>query len=399
MLIPVSLLTIILSILLIYYNWSKNRNVIYLGVSLITLACFGLAHEVLMNSGNPVLLAIIFNHITPAYLIPGPMIFFYVRGNLRDDHRLKTADYFHFIPAFIQLIGVLPWFIKPWAEKLDIAHILISDISQYRVLSFNQFIPTQVSLLLRPIHLLAYVLLSMTQLWKFRPYSLKGVQIPQHLFLINYRWMLILLTSLLLMCTSYFLFAYQAAYADAESILKKTALLQQMAGLFFFSSSALLLFFPEVLYGMPRVKKDVFAVRINEIKKKDTEPKSEEAEDEFIEIKNNILTYLDVQKPYTRFDFSVNEMAQYLDVPLNQLSYCLNRVMNTKFTELRMEYRVNYARELLSSGKSKELTIEAIGNMSGFSSRSSFYAAFKEKVGMSPTEYLEKMDAELLANQ
>lgn len=389
MLISISILTIILSALLIYYNWSKNRNVIYLGISLITLASFGLAHDILVNLGDPFLLALIFNHISPVYLIAGPMIFFYVRGTLSDNASFRRWDLLHFIPAFVQLIGVLPWFFKPWSEKMDIAQILIDDITQYQVLSFNSLLSTPVSFILRPLHLLIYVLLSIIMVWRFRPRALRGVEIPEHLVRINYQWMIILLASLLLMTSSYFVFAYEAALGDATTVLKKTLFFQQMSGVFFFCSSALLLVYPEVLYGMPRVKKE----RIEDSYTSSltlAEEDQHRSDDDFQLMRDKVLDYLDTHKPYTNFEFSIQQLSTELDIPLNQLSYCINKVMDTKFTELRMRYRVNHAKELLSSGENKKLTIEAIGNMSGFSSRSSFYAAFKEIAGMSPTEYVEQ---------
>ena len=362
---------------------------IYLGISLITLASFGLAHDILVNLGDPFLLALIFNHISPVYLIAGPMIFFYVRGTLSDNASFRRWDLLHFIPAFVQLIGVLPWFFKPWSEKMDIAQILIDDITQYQVLSFNSLLSTPVSFILRPLHLLIYVLLSIIMIWRFRPRALRGVEIPEHLVRINYQWMIILLASLLLMTSSYFVFAYEAVLGDATTVLKKTLFFQQMSGVFFFCSSALLLVYPEVLYGMPRVKKE----RIEDSYTSSltlAEEDQHRSDDDFQMMRDKVLDYLDTHKPYTNFEFSIQQLSTELDIPLNQLSYCINKVMDTKFTELRMRYRVNHAKELLSSGENKKLTIEAIGNMSGFSSRSSFYAAFKEIAGMSPTEYVEQ---------
>ncbi len=84
----------------------------------------------------------------------------------------------------------------------------------------------------------------------------------------------------------------------------------------------------------------------------------------------------------------MNDLATSLDVPLNHITYCLNNVLNIKFTALRMKYRVDHAKMLLSEGQHTVYTIENIAKISGFANRSSFYNAFKAETGMTPSEFL-----------
>jgi AraC-like DNA-binding protein len=395
MLLPISLLTIILSFLLVYHNWGKNRNVLYLGITLFSMACFGLAHDLLVNIRHPVYLALILNHITPVYLLAGPMLFLYIRGNLNDDHRLSRKDWVHFIPALVQLISISHWIFRPWSEKVEIAQLLIQDLSQYKKIDFNLFFPPGFSLLFRPIHLLIYVIWSAVLLWRFQPLRSREFRIPDHLLLINHRWMRVLLTSLFLTCIFYLLLAFQLLTGNADAVLSNDNVVKLLAGVFFFLSAGLLLFFPDVLYGLPRVKNtdrpEAAAEKMTEV----TEASVISVESvQLKELSSRILTYMDNQRPFTRYEFSINDLAEALDVPLNQVSWCLNRVMDIKFTTFRMKYRVAFAKQLLEDGKTREMTIEAVGNMAGFSSRSSFYTAFKEIAGMTPTEYLDKVRSE-----
>jgi AraC-like DNA-binding protein len=398
MLLPISILTIVLSFLLISYNWSKNRNVLYLGATFFSLACFGMAHDLLVNIQDPFFLALILNHSTPIYLVAGPMLFFYIRGNLNDDHRIFRKDLFHFLPAILQLIGIIHWIFKPWAEKLAISQLLIQDISQFDQIEFNILFPTEYNLLLRPLHLLVYVLWSAVLLWRFRTQRFQDFHIPDRLLQINHRWMWVLLTSLFLTCIFYLLLAFELLTGNAAVILYRSGILQLLSGSFFFISAGLLLFFPDVLYGLPRVRN---------IKNTDVSPAAETVQesipqhsemDQLTELSNRIRQYMETSRPYTQFEFSINELAEALDVPLNQVSWCLNRVMDVKFTTFRMSYRVEYAKQLLEQGKAREMTIEAVGNLAGFSSRSTFYAAFKEITGLTPTEYLEKVTVDLTDN-
>lgn len=393
MLLPISLLTIILSFLLVYHNWGKNRNVLYLGITLFSMACFGLAHDILVNIRHPFFLALILNHITPVYLLAGPMLYFYIRGNLNDDHRLNRKDWLHFIPSAIQLISILPWIFRPWTEKVEIAQVLIQDITQYKRIHFNLFFPPGFSLLFRPLVLLGYLIWSAVLLWRFRPERSTEFRIPDRLLLINHRWMWVLLTSLFLTCFFYLLLAVQLLTGNANAILGSTNEVKLLTGIFFFLSAGLLLFFPDVLYGLPRVKyKEQSKVDVETVPDKTEAPVLITESAQLKELSNRILAYMEHNRPYTRYEFSINDLAEALDVPLNQVSWCLNRVMDIKFTTFRMKYRVAYAKQLLEDGKTREMTIEAVGNMAGFSSRSSFYTAFKEVAGMTPTEFLEKVN-------
>jgi AraC-like DNA-binding protein len=63
----------------------------------------------------------------------------------------------------------------------------------------------------------------------------------------------------------------------------------------------------------------------------------------------------------------------------------LNPLMN-----FRNEWSVEHAKSLIMEGKSSELTLEAIGILSGFSSRNTFLHAFKKVEGISPHTYLSR---------
>ena len=62
--------------------------------------------------------------------------------------------------------------------------------------------------------------------------------------------------------------------------------------------------------------------------------------------------------------------------------------MQTKFPTLKSDLRINYVVELFSGKLKESYTIEGISRQAGFNTRASFYSAFKEKTGMTPTEYI-----------
>lgn len=103
----------------------------------------------------------------------------------------------------------------------------------------------------------------------------------------------------------------------------------------------------------------------------------------------NIKKYLIKEKPFINPDFSISDIALAMQVPQNHVSYCINDIMQTKFSTLKSDLRINYAVELLSGNLKESFTIEGIAQQSGFKTRASFYNAFKEKTGMNPTDFID----------
>ena len=67
--------------------------------------------------------------------------------------------------------------------------------------------------------------------------------------------------------------------------------------------------------------------------------------------------------------------------------------MQTKFSTLKADLRVQFATELISGKLNESYTIEGIAQQAGFKTRAGFYAAFKDKTGMTPTEYISTATA------
>ncbi len=76
------------------------------------------------------------------------------------------------------------------------------------------------------------------------------------------------------------------------------------------------------------------------------------------------------------------------------LSNVVNRYFGCHLKELVNTYRVEYAKELLRSGKCPP---EELSQRCGFLSRSAFYAAFKKVTGASPKRYMKYGQREKLS--
>ncbi|MEM9446767.1 MAG: helix-turn-helix domain-containing protein [Verrucomicrobiota bacterium] len=94
-----------------------------------------------------------------------------------------------------------------------------------------------------------------------------------------------------------------------------------------------------------------------------------------------------VEKIYTNIDLSASMVADRINIPVNELSAYLNKVVKKNFNQYLIDFRVNESILLLQEPSAINLTIEQIMLASGFASKSVFNTAFKKKTGLTPSQF------------
>ena len=164
-----------------------------------------------------------------------------------------------------------------------------------------------------------------------------------------------------------------------------------LSGFAYFVMSVSLLLFPEILYGFPK-NSNFNSTNSKIINPDDIKSSIIIDENPFSELADTIQAFLEEKKPYLNPDFALRDIYIALKVPKLHVSYCISSVMGKKFSKLKSELRVKHAIGLLEQGLNSSLTIEAIGEQSGFKTRTNFYNAFKEVTGYNPTDFLNKFN-------
>ena len=400
MLLYISLLTIILSGLLVTYNWRINKNTIYLGAFFSILATYGLTHYFTIYANSPFWLAVFYNNFSPFWFLTGPLLLFYYRGTLTDNSRLKGTDIIHFIPFLVQLIGIFPYLLTPFSYKIDIAAQILNDLNLITQFKVNWITKPIVNFLGRPILVFLYLGYITYLLWLNNPKSNRA-KVPIQQFKLTYRWLILLEVTTAILIINFFLLSLSLSKQTVTATMVNAQFTHFFSGIAYFCMSFMLLLFPRILYGMPiYTANSITEISSQEKLKKETNPIVEPInivaeiqlpqDDPFFELVDKINAYLKKEEPYLNPEFTINELAASLKVPVHHVSYCLNTLMNVKFTSLRTQLRIQYAAKLLDSGQADELSMDGIGKKSGFSTRSNFYNAFKTETGMTPSEYLER---------
>jgi AraC-like DNA-binding protein len=381
MLLYLAVLIILLSIILIIYNWNENKNSLYLGGFLFLIAIYALSHYFTAVIQNPFWLAIFYGNFAPFNLLTGPFLYFYIRGNIRDSYSLSRSDIWHLIPFLISLAGLLPYITSPFSEKLALAEIFVKDLSVLLRHEIDILVPLRVNFVMRPTLLMCYSAYSVLILYRFR---LKSESQLRH-FALTFRWLYSFLTLTLISAVTYLYFSYGFVTEEPSLSFLKLSWATGIMGFTLLATGIFLLIFPQILYGFPIELKNESLIN------KPTKNQDESEFDiQFHELGDRIKSYFESEKPYLNPEFSLLDLAQNLHVPQHHISYCFRFVFNQGFPSMKSAYRIAHAKKLIENPANDYLSYEGIGLESGFSTRSRFYAAFQEIEGCSPGEYREK---------
>ncbi|WP_422104367.1 helix-turn-helix domain-containing protein [Winogradskyella sp.] len=110
-------------------------------------------------------------------------------------------------------------------------------------------------------------------------------------------------------------------------------------------------------------------------------------DDEKEVLKQQFYKCMSEEKLYLLPDLNLKMIADKMEVSQRKLSAFFGEVLNSSFYDSINSFRVEEAKTVLKSNAVESHSITGIGLSCGFSSKSSFYRIFKNKTGMSPSEY------------
>ena len=393
MILIISVLMMLLTSIQFVFNYKINKSGIYLFSFLLLISIYGIIHYFIILSESIFGIAIMYGHCMPLFYLIGPLLLFYTKSTLNDErYTLRPIDAIHFLPFLIGLISILPYYFAPFQIKLDLAQKVVNHISFHKHLEISWLYPNFLNTYFRPILLLIYAIASLWTIFKFRK-NKSLLQAPEkqkrHILI----WLVTISVITLIMAICYtiatYLFFNLPEFTNLE--LNRYPLLVLAAVCYCFIPITLLIF-PEILYGLPRAHNKLnekVSSELNtaiEFKSKNTEPLGNL--DPLKPIADKIILYINTEKPYLSESFNIDDIAEKLDIPKHHVYYCFNNFFDKKFTKLRTELRVKYAKDLLLTDEINISSLEGIWTKSGFSSKTSFFTSFKEETGFTPKEYL-----------
>ena len=364
------------------------------------------------------LVAIVQIHFMSVFYLAGPFMFFYVRSLVDDDPRLHKSDLWHFLPFIILTIGIIPYTLKPFEFKLEVAHRILQD-AKALFENYNVLVPQKVNIIFRWVYYLMYFVYALWYYWMNRTEKIhREITSDGHKRRLD-AWILVLLSTSIII-TAVLLWLTVDSYLSSQfnSNVKEAATLLYTMAIAYIVLNFSLFIFPEILYGYPHSKSndldaDLLKLREHQGSDIDTErmdvndveeqssPLKSAVDGTQVEPANRLklLTedYLRLvekrvaravhEELYLKKDFSILSLSEHTDIPIHHLSYYLNHVLDKKFNVWRNELRIAHARELIARGMLQTMTLAALSDACGYSSQATFISAFKSITGSTPSGF------------
>ncbi len=389
MILSILLLTFILTMILFLKHFKKNAGIIYLVIILFLFSLREIqfyAHQTLQY---PEILALLNVNILPFTLLIGPCILYFVKSYHKG--RLFIDKYFliHLIPSLLMIINIHHYFSIPFSLKLnhfvsDVFHTtdhLDLDLILLLPYAFTVIIPFPISFLY--IFYAAFYLFKEYRRESFQK-KYKMLQfLIQFLFLavLNYVPLLVFIVWLINENGIGNLYLMRFPPSFSFEYLYLFSLVLPLSFFLFpdFLFKAELKFFSNISYL------DKFILGGSYLDHNSLSTMNQALQDF-----DQIEKYVESKKPYLDLDFSVQKIAQELQIPRNRISEAFSVKLNKSFPQYRNQLRILHSIEMLKNNFHKNYSIEGIAVKSGFKNKSTFYAAFKSETGLRPIDWIKE---------
>lgn len=297
-----------------------------------------------------------------AYLI-GPLFYFYVKSLLQQKLKFRLSDAIHLIPLFPALVSLISFYFFDPAEKVA----YIQQFSDPSGLGFRHLLLGGIFIVQVFVYL-GLVLRTLSNYQKKYKDSASGT----HIYHLEWLQRLVLVFGLFIILnaivSSLLVLGKIFLFPGVVITMFVLSLVTHIVGYHAIRHPQRL--FPELSTSTPKYAKS--SLREKERKKRLQE----------------LLKYMEQEKPFLNPELSLNTLAEELALPADHISQTINAELNLNFYDFVNQYRVKEAQERLIDPNNEAFSILGIALDAGFNSKTSFNRVFKKQVGMTPSDYI-----------
>jgi AraC-like DNA-binding protein len=308
-----------------------------------------------------------------SYYMIVPSFYLYIVFVLKKRNRLRWTDTVHALPALFYFIDYLPFFLSSSQYKLQILNALLNR-NQKTILNFAEgwIMPPKFHFLAPVILALVYIFFVARILFQYYRFS-----IEQNKKLGILRWLTTATTLyFLLEGTSLAIFLFIPSHQWLFTVINIL--------LMYFTMSLILFSDPYLLYGR------YFNATYSDKEAAKKHKQLNLTEKKIDELKKLFENYINKQY-YLNQNTNLKEVANKLNTQPYVLSTFINQIYQMHFNDIINQHRIKYIEEGLTNEKWSTLTLEAIAEKAGFNNRITFLTAFKKFTGITPTQYIKKI--------
>ncbi|WP_452597417.1 helix-turn-helix domain-containing protein [Pontimicrobium sp. MEBiC01747] len=111
---------------------------------------------------------------------------------------------------------------------------------------------------------------------------------------------------------------------------------------------------------------------------------------ELIEIFNKVESYISDERLYLNPNITLKTLSKLTKISSNKISKSLKAAGYENFNSYINNYRIEEVKKMLLSDSYKKYSIITIAKEVGFNSKATFYKNFKERLGVSPSDYIKQ---------
>lgn len=108
------------------------------------------------------------------------------------------------------------------------------------------------------------------------------------------------------------------------------------------------------------------------------------------DINEKLIKKIKTESVFLNPKLTVKMLAKEIETNEKYLSQLINKKYDKNFSNFINDFRIEYSKKLLTDKSHQNYTIEAIGELSGFNSKSGFNSTFKKNTGYTPSQYKNK---------
>jgi hypothetical protein len=251
----------------------------------------------------------------------------------------------------VYLISVIPYFFKPFSEKIAIAQEIVKDpgyMGYYKFGWLAELFSNAFVYISRPLLALGYILWSIGMFIRFLNQKDTLSVFTGQKFMI--KWLTVFLGSSLGLVASHFVLMFYTWESDTSDLFFtfNTLQLLSVTGLTILLFSPF--FFPEVLYGMPRMPVQRSSVgNVPETGGFMDEGNTKYIQNFEADYLNQICTRIDQvmqnEQPYSQIDLNMARFSVMVAVPFSHLAYYFREVKKQSFNDFRNDWRIIHAKK------------------------------------------------------